>query len=220
MEPVIMGALLGSALGILKSDEEKRMFRDRQNAEAEKTRYGHWTGQWGQNLDAPAGDLSHIGTGALAGGMLGQQLGGSLGGGESAVGEEEVLPTDDDLAPDPKMIGKSGSTHLGESVASRSSAEPLNTDDIDALTVDKRDFYRGVPEMSEHGLGDSLRSRAELDPGSQYENYYMPDDDELNVLPEDANVTGLGDSLGYRNGEYRQRNWWERNIQGKSDWGM
>lgn len=66
--------LVGAGLGALKSQEEKNIWADQQKAEAEKTRYAPWTGQWGNNLPPPAGDVNHIGSGAMTGAVLGQSM--------------------------------------------------------------------------------------------------------------------------------------------------
>jgi hypothetical protein len=82
MGPVAL-ALIGAGLGALKSAEEKNMWADQQKAEAAKTRYAPWTGQWGQNLAPPTGDMAHMLAGGLAGfdigskGDLSKNLGGS-----------------------------------------------------------------------------------------------------------------------------------------------
>jgi hypothetical protein len=75
MGPVAL-ALIGAGLGALKSTEEKNMWEDQQKAEAAKTRYAPWTGQWGRNLDTPTGDMANMMLGASAALGLGQQLSG------------------------------------------------------------------------------------------------------------------------------------------------
>ena len=74
MEPMTIAMLVGAGLGALKSNEEKNMWADQQKAEAEKTRYAPWTGQWGKNLDPPTGDAGRIMEGALTGAAIGQQM--------------------------------------------------------------------------------------------------------------------------------------------------
>lgn len=66
--------LVGAGLGALKSQEEKNMWADQQKAEAEKTRYAPWTGQWGKTLDGPTGDVGNIMAGTMAGAGIGQQM--------------------------------------------------------------------------------------------------------------------------------------------------
>ena len=66
--------LVGAGLGALKSQEEKNMWADQQKAEAEKTRYAPWTGQWGKTLDGPTGDMGNIMAGTMAGAGIGQQM--------------------------------------------------------------------------------------------------------------------------------------------------
>jgi hypothetical protein len=79
MGPMAIAMLVGAGLGALKSKEEKNMWADQQKAEAEKTRYAPWTGQWGQNLPGPTGDMGNIMAGTMAGAAIGQQMdGGSL----------------------------------------------------------------------------------------------------------------------------------------------
>lgn len=68
--------LVGAGLGALRSNEEKNMWADQQKAEAEKTRYAPWTGQWGKTLDGPTGDMGNIMAGTMAGAAIGQQMDG------------------------------------------------------------------------------------------------------------------------------------------------
>ena len=70
MGPIAL-ALIGAGLGALKSSEEKNMWADQQKAEAEKTRYGAWTGMKGDNLKPPTGDMGNMMTGAMAGYAIG-----------------------------------------------------------------------------------------------------------------------------------------------------
>lgn len=74
MDPITISMLIGAGLGALKSQEEKNMWADQQKAEAEKTRYAPWTGQWGKTLDGPIGDMGNIMSGAMAGAAIGQQM--------------------------------------------------------------------------------------------------------------------------------------------------
>lgn len=74
MEPMTIAMIIGAGLGALKSSEEKNMWADQQRAEAEKTRYAPWTGQWGKTLDGPIGDMGHIMAGAMSGAKVGQQM--------------------------------------------------------------------------------------------------------------------------------------------------
>lgn len=67
--------LLGAGLGALKSSEEKNIWADQQKAEAEKTRYAPWTGQWGHNLPGPTGDMGNIMASSLAFGDFAQKGG-------------------------------------------------------------------------------------------------------------------------------------------------
>lgn len=89
MGPMAIGALIGAGLGALKSQEEKNNWADQQQAEAEMTRYGTWTGQHGKNLAPPTGDLGNIMAGAGAGAAVGQGWDHTdTGGGEAdAAGE-------------------------------------------------------------------------------------------------------------------------------------
>jgi hypothetical protein len=74
MEPMTIAMLAGAGLGALKSQEEKNIWADQQKAEAEKTRYAPWTGQWGQNLPGPKGDLANMAFGASVGAGLSQGM--------------------------------------------------------------------------------------------------------------------------------------------------
>jgi hypothetical protein len=74
MEPMTIAMLVGAGLGALKSNEEKGIWSDQQKAEAEKSRYAPWTGQWGQNLPGPTGDMGNIMAGTMAGAAIGQQM--------------------------------------------------------------------------------------------------------------------------------------------------
>jgi|688.fasta_scaffold757018_2 hypothetical protein len=74
MGPMGIAMLVGAGLGALKSNEERSMWADQQRAEAEKTRYAPWTGQWGQNLPGPTGDMGNIMAGTMAGAAIGQQM--------------------------------------------------------------------------------------------------------------------------------------------------
>lgn len=74
MEPMTIAMLVGAGLGALRSNEEKNMWADQQRAEAEKTRYAPWTGQWGSNLAPPTGDMGNIMAGTMAGAAIGQQM--------------------------------------------------------------------------------------------------------------------------------------------------
>jgi hypothetical protein len=88
MDPITL-ALIGAGIGALKSNEEKNIWADQQKAEAEKSRYGAWTKQWGNNLKPPTGDMSHVMGGAATGYLLGKNAGGI--GGESSVDEGSEL---------------------------------------------------------------------------------------------------------------------------------
>lgn len=72
-------ALIGAGIGALRSKEEKNIWSDQQKAEAEKSRYAPWTGQWGQNLKGPTGDISHVMGGAATGFLLGKGGNGTTG---------------------------------------------------------------------------------------------------------------------------------------------
>jgi hypothetical protein len=74
MGPMAIAMLVGAGLGALRSNEEKNMWADQQKAEAEKTRYAPWTGQWGSNLAPPTGDVANIGAGVVSGAAIGQQM--------------------------------------------------------------------------------------------------------------------------------------------------
>jgi hypothetical protein len=76
MGPMGIAMLVGAGLGALRSNEEKNMWADQQKAEAEKTRYAPWTGQWGKTLDGPTGDMGNIMAGTMAGAAIGQQMDG------------------------------------------------------------------------------------------------------------------------------------------------
>jgi hypothetical protein len=75
MGPIAIAMLAGAGLGALKSQEEKNIWADQQKAEAEKTRYAPWTGQWGQNLPGPTGDMGNVMAGSLAFGDFAQKGG-------------------------------------------------------------------------------------------------------------------------------------------------
>jgi hypothetical protein len=72
MDPITLG-LIGAGIGALKSNEERNRWQDQQMAEAEKTRYGAFTGMKGENLAPPTGDMGHMFAGAAAGYALGQK---------------------------------------------------------------------------------------------------------------------------------------------------
>ena len=87
-------ALIGAGIGALKSEEEKNMWADQQRAEAEKTRYGAWTGQWGKNVPQPS-YLSNIMGGATSGFLIGKGADGTNDG--TSLADDDSI-TDGDVA--------------------------------------------------------------------------------------------------------------------------
>jgi hypothetical protein len=86
MDPITL-ALIGAGVGALQSNEERNRWKDQQMAEAEKTRYGAFTGLHGENLKPPTGDMNHMFAGAATGYALGQKAGSVEKGSDKAASE-------------------------------------------------------------------------------------------------------------------------------------
>lgn len=103
MGPLLLAAI-GAGLGALKSAEEKNIWADQQRAEADKSKYGAWTGQWGKNLAGPTGDMGNVMAGAMAGygvGQKGDMTNSSSDSADTNLAEEEPMNTSimDDTRP-------------------------------------------------------------------------------------------------------------------------